>query len=131
MINGRLHIVNVIIVLKIRRDEAVHNLTTVSDISMNTKETIIKHVKVIRTRYPNFGLYSGVNLMMTSDELGQYSVFASDVRRLKSIDEALENLVLSRTNTIDLLKIINSASADLADLATNEQKYFDFPLGLK
>ncbi|MCT6930536.1 MAG: hypothetical protein M3Z89_21015 [Lysinibacillus fusiformis] len=109
----------------------MHNLTTVSDISMNTKETIIKHVKVIRTRYSNFGLYSGVNLMMTSDELGQYSVFASDVRRLKSIDEALENLVLSRTNTIDLLKIINSASADLADLATNEQKYFDFPLGLK
>lgn len=69
--------------------------------------------------------------MLTSDELGQYATFARDVRRFNSMEKALENLVLSRTNTIDLLKIINSASADLADLATNEQKYFDFPLGLK
>ncbi|MFG3434141.1 hypothetical protein [Lysinibacillus fusiformis] len=109
----------------------MYNLTTVSKATKNKKEKIIKHVKYIRKRYPNFGVYNGVHLMLTSDELGQYSVFALDVERLGSMKKALENLVLSRTNTIDLLKIINSASADLADLATNEQKYFDFPLGLK
>jgi len=103
----------------------------VSKVTMNRKEKIIKHINFIRGRYPNYGVYNGVNIMLTSDELGQYAVFAYDVRRFNSMERALENLVLMRTNTLDLLKIINSASADLADLATNEQKYFDIPLGLK
>ncbi|MFJ8515801.1 hypothetical protein [Lysinibacillus xylanilyticus] len=109
----------------------MYNLTIVSEATNNKEAKIIKHVNYIRRRYPNFGLYNGVHLMLTSDELGQYAAFARDVKRLGSMKKALENLVLSRTNTIDLLKIINSASSDLADLATNEQKYFDFPLGLK
>ncbi|GEM_PF-4310144 len=107
------------------------NLATVSNVSMNTKETIIKHVKVIRKRYSNFGLYNGVDLMMTSDEFGQYLLFACDVRRLKSIDMAMENLVCRRSNTVELNKIITDASTAMASLAPNEQKYFDIPLGLK
>lgn len=110
----------------------MYNLTTVSEATHNKIEKIITHIKYIREkRNPSFGRYSGVNILLTSDELGQYATFALDVRRFKSMEKALENLAMSRTNTVDLLKIINSASADLADLAKNEQKYFDIPLGLK
>lgn len=109
----------------------MYNLSTVSKVTTNKKEKIIKHVKYIRKHYPNFGLYNGVNLLMTSDELGQYAVFAYDVKRFGSMEMALKNLVCARSNTIDLLKIINSASTDMADLAPSVQKYFDIPLGLK
>ncbi|GED65128.1 hypothetical protein [Lysinibacillus fusiformis] len=108
----------------------MYNLTVVSEATHNKIPKIITHIKYIRKKR-KFGIYNGVDIMLTSDEFGQYAVFALDVRRLKSMEMALENLVLSRTNTPDLLKIIKSASEDLADLAKNEQKYFDIPLGLK